>query len=91
MTSRAILVEFVVRPEDIGRTRELILENTSPTRENELACLRFDVLDEATEPCRFTLYELYRDAADFDVHLQSSHFRSFSKATRDLFVSRSVR
>lgn len=91
MTSRAILVEFVVRPEDIERARELILENASATLENELACLRFDVLEEATEPYRFTLYEVYRNAADFDVHLQSAHFESFSKATRDLFVSRSVR
>ena len=91
MTSRAILAEFVVRQEDIGRARELILENASATLENELACLRFDVLEEATELCRFTLYEVYRDAAGFDVHLQSSHFESFSKATRDLFVFRSVR
>ena len=53
--------------------------------------LEFDVLEEAAEPCRFTLYEVYRNAADFDAHLQSSHFESFSKATRDLFVSQSVR
>jgi autoinducer 2-degrading protein len=91
MTSRAILVEFVVRPEDIGRARELILENAAASLENELGCLRFDVLEEATEPCGFTLYEIYRNAADFDAHLRSPHFESFSKATRDLFVFQSVR
>jgi (4S)-4-hydroxy-5-phosphonooxypentane-2,3-dione isomerase len=91
MTSRAILVEFVVRPEDVERARQLIFENAAASLEKELGCLRFDVLEEATEPCRFTLYEVYRNAADFDVHLQSSHFENFSKATRDLFVSQSVR
>ncbi len=91
MTARAILVEFVVRPEDVERARELILENAASSLENELGCVRFDVLEEAAEPCRFTLYEVYRNAADFDAHLQSSHFESFSKATRDLFVSQSVR
>jgi autoinducer 2-degrading protein len=91
VTSRAILVEFVVRPEDIGRARELILENASATLRNESGCLRFDVLEEATAPCRFTLYELYRNAAEFDAHLRSTHFKIFSKSTRDLFVSQSVR
>ena len=91
MTARALLVEFVVRPDDIERARELILENAAASLEKELGCLRFDVLEEATEPCGFVLYELYRNAADFDAHLQSSHFESFSKAIRDLFVSQSVR
>ena len=87
MTSRAILVEFLVRPKDIGRAGELTLENAAASLENELGCLRFNVLKEATEPSRFTLCEVYRNAADFDVHLRSSHFESFSEATRDLFVS----
>jgi hypothetical protein len=37
------------------------------------------------------LYEVYRDAAAFDAHLRSRHFESFSEATRDIFVSQSVR
>jgi (4S)-4-hydroxy-5-phosphonooxypentane-2,3-dione isomerase len=91
MTARAIIVEFVVRPEDIGRARGLILENAAASLQNEVGCLRFDVLEEATDPCRFTLYEVYRNAADFDSHLRSSHFESFTKAALDLFVSQSVR
>jgi quinol monooxygenase YgiN len=80
VTSRAILVELVVRQDDIGRARELIFENASATLENELACLRFDVLEEAPEPCRFTLYEVYRDPADFEKpsfrEFQHGHARS---------------
>ena len=71
--------------------RQLILENVSSSLRNEPGCLRFDVLEEAGEPCRFTLYEVYRDAADFDARLRSSHFECFSEAMRDIFVSQSIR
>jgi (4S)-4-hydroxy-5-phosphonooxypentane-2,3-dione isomerase len=91
MTSRAVVVEFVVRPEDRDRVRQLILDNASSSLRKEPGCLRFDVLEGAAEPCRFTLYEVYRDAGEFDAHLRSSHFESFSEATRDIFVSQSIR
>jgi autoinducer 2-degrading protein len=91
MTSRAILVEFVVSPEDIARARRLILENAAASLANELGCLRFDVLEDSAKPCQFTLYEIYRNPEDFDVHLRSPHFESFKEATRDLFLSQSVR
>jgi quinol monooxygenase YgiN len=80
-----------VAPEDRERARALILENASASLANESGCLRFDVLEDAADSCRFLLYELYRSAADFDAHLQSPHFESFSNATRDLFVSRTIR
>jgi (4S)-4-hydroxy-5-phosphonooxypentane-2,3-dione isomerase len=71
--------------------RQLILENVSSSLRNASGCLRFDVLEEAGEPCRFTLYGVYRDAADLDAHLRSCHFESFSEAMRDIFVSQSIR
>lgn len=91
MNAFAILVEFVVRHEDRARARALILENAAASLANEAGCVRFDVLEDTADSCRFVLYELYRNAADFDDHLQSLHFESFSNATRDLFVSRSIR
>ena len=67
--------------------------STTPPRRSppKPGCLRFDVLADVADPCRFVLYELYRSAADFDAHLISPHFQSFSDATRDLFVTRSIR
>jgi autoinducer 2-degrading protein len=88
---RAILVEFVVRPEDRQRARRLILDNAAASLANESGCGRFDVLEDVADPCRFVLYELYREPADFEAHLRSPHFASFSDATRDLFLSRSIR
>ena len=91
MNARAILVEFVVQPEDVACARELILENAAASLRDEAGCLRFDVLEEPSDPCRFVLYEIYRNPEDFDHHLQSPHFKSFTAATSDLLISRSVR
>jgi autoinducer 2-degrading protein len=91
MKPRVILVEFTVAPEDLERARALILENAAASLAQEIGCLRFDVLTEAADPCRFVLYELYRSAADFDAHLRSGHFENFSNKTRDLFLTRAIR
>jgi autoinducer 2-degrading protein len=91
MRARAILVEFTAAPGDVERARTLLLENAAASLANEAGCLRFDVLADAADPCRFVLYELYRSAADFDAHLLSAHFQSFSDKTRDLFLTRAIR
>jgi autoinducer 2-degrading protein len=91
MSARGILVEFVVTPQDKARARKLILENATASLRDEAGCLRFDVLEEPADPSRFVLYEIYRSPGDFEIHLQSAHFKGFKEATRDLFVSRSVR
>lgn len=91
MRARAVLVEFTVAPGDHERARTLLLENAAASLANEIGCLRFDVLADPADPCRFVLYELYRSAADFDAHLLSAHFESFSNQTRDLFLTRAIR
>jgi (4S)-4-hydroxy-5-phosphonooxypentane-2,3-dione isomerase len=91
MTVRAILVEFTVALADRERARVLILANAAASLANEGGCLRFDVLADVADPCRFVLYELYRSAADFDAHLRSAHFQGFGDATRDLFLTRAIR
>lgn len=46
----------------------------------EPGCLRFDVLQDADDPDRFAFYELYRDAAAFEHHRSTSHFRRWREA-----------
>ncbi len=40
----------------------------------EPGCLRFDVVADAGDPDRVSLYELYRDEAAFDAHKATPHF-----------------
>ncbi len=88
---RAILVEFVVKPDCIAAARELILTNARASLRDEPGCLRFDVLSTPDVPRRFVLYEIYESAAAFEAHLETPHFAAFAEATDDMFETRTIR
>jgi quinol monooxygenase YgiN len=88
---RAILVEFVARPDCIAAARALILANAETSLREEPGCLRFDVLVASDLPQRFVLYEIYDSAAAFQAHLKTRHFEAFSAATKTMFETRTIR
>ncbi|MEO1765820.1 antibiotic biosynthesis monooxygenase [Thiobacter aerophilum] len=67
------LVHVHVKPEHVA-------DFIAATRENHLASvaesgnLRFDVLQQAEDPTRFVLYEVFRDAAAAAAHKQTAHY-----------------
>ena len=91
MVPLVILVEFLVKPEFVSRFTRLIRANAKASLEREPGCRRFDVLLGPADPCRFVLYEIYDDAAAFDRHIETRHFKSFAAATEGQIVERSVR
>ena len=60
-----------------------VTEDARSSVANEPGCLRFDVIQDANDANRFWLYEVYRDEAAFQAHLQSPHLRKFRDTTRD--------
>ena len=91
MALLAILVEFTIKPGSIARFRELILANARRSLADEPGCRRFDVLSPPDEPGRVVLYEIYDDAAAFEVHVGTPHYQTFAAAAEPMIVSRSVR
>ena len=53
---------------------EALLENVRGTRE-EAGNLRFDLLQDADDDHRFTLFEVFRDAKALDAHRATDHYR----------------
>jgi autoinducer 2-degrading protein len=86
-----ILVEFLVKPAFVQRFTRLIRANAKASVEREPGCRRFDVLLAPDDPCRFVLYEIYDDAAAFDRHIGTRHFKAFAAATEGQIDERSVR
>jgi quinol monooxygenase YgiN len=87
-----ILVEFVLTPTARDAFRRLVLENAAASLRDEPGCRQFDVLvpeDEAGD--RVVLYEIYDDAAAFDAHLASEHYRHFAAAAEVLVREKTVR
>lgn len=69
----------------------LIMENARRSLAEEPGCLRFDVCIDNAAPENLMLYEVYTDAAAFDAHLQSGHFRRFDTETASIIAAKKVR
>jgi len=80
-----------MRPGGLPKFLELIADNATASVRDEPGCRRFDVLLGPDDPCRFVLYEIYDDAAAFDRHIETRHFKAFAAATEGQIEQRSVR
>jgi len=47
---------------------------------------RFDVLQHAEDPCRFTLYEAYLTADDAAQHKNTPHYHAWREAVTDMMA-----
>jgi len=53
---------------------------------DEPGCLRFDVLQDNSEPNHFYFYEVYRDEAAFQAHGQAPHFARWRAAAAEVLA-----
>ena len=70
----AVIVDAEIVEERLEEFKELIKVDAIGSRE-EPGCLRFDVLQDMANPCRFFFYEAYVDAAAVDTHKTMPHFK----------------
>jgi (4S)-4-hydroxy-5-phosphonooxypentane-2,3-dione isomerase len=86
----AVTVEFTIDPTRWDDFIPLMLENAERSRSDEPGCRQFDVCTDAMRPSLVFLHELYDDAAAFDAHLASPHYRSFAAATKAMVTNRAI-
>lgn len=67
------VVTIHVRPEDLDGFIEAALDNARNSLE-EPGVYRFDFIQQANDPTRFILYEVYRDAQAAVDHKQTAHY-----------------
>jgi (4S)-4-hydroxy-5-phosphonooxypentane-2,3-dione isomerase len=91
MAPLVILVEFTVKPDAVGRFRELITTNATCSLSGEPGCRRFDVLSPGDEPGRVVLYEIYDDDRAFELHLATPHYKEFAAVAEPLIETRSIK
>jgi autoinducer 2-degrading protein len=75
-----------VQPEHLDRFLESMLDDARGSVLDEPGCLRFDVVQDQIDPTRVCLYEIYRDRAAFEAHLQAPHFRRWSETVKDWYA-----
>jgi len=78
-------VQVCVKPESIEAFRRATVENARQSLK-EPGVARFDVLQDSTEPSRFLLVEVYRNAEAPAQHKETPHYRAWRDAVADMMA-----
>ena len=72
-----VVVEFILETAHVADFRERVQRQASDSLALEAECHVFDVCFDPARADFVLLYEVYSDAAAFEAHLGTSHFREF--------------
>ena len=75
---RALLAVLLLHANEIVSTDRIIdalWEDANGALDNEEGCLRFDVTVDSTDPNRFMLYEVYRNAEARQIHRAAPYLK----------------
>ena len=87
-----IVAEFRLKPGLLDAFMPLMLVQAEQSLSDEPGCLVFDVCIEQNDADDIVLlYEVYRDEAAFEQHLETPHYLAFSETVSDLVAQKSVR
>lgn len=78
-------VDVHVKPDAVEAFREATVENARHSR-REPGVVRFHVAQQADDPARFLLIEIYRDAAAQAAHKQTAHYQVWAARVADLLA-----
>ncbi|HVV27796.1 MAG TPA: putative quinol monooxygenase [Rhizomicrobium sp.] len=85
-----ITVRFVIKQQFLSAFNARMRQQARDSLDREPDCRRFDIGSDADDPRKVFLYEIYNDAAAFDLHLASAHFQTFNADTQDWIESKAV-
>ena len=77
-----VTVNFLVEQGYVEEFMEAMLRQAQNSLNNEDGCIQFDVCQDATQPERIFLYEVYTSDAAFAEHLKTAHFLDFDKTVK---------
>jgi quinol monooxygenase YgiN len=79
----AVVVTVQIKPAHQATFVEAMLADAVGSVQNEPDCLLFNVVQNADDPHRLHLYEVYRDAAAFERHKETPHFKRWIETVQD--------
>ena len=87
----ALLVTIQIKAEHRDAFMASMLDDARGSNNNEPGCLRFDVLQDNSDPYRIHLYEVYQDEAALEAHRHAPHYLKWQETTRNWFDGDVVR
>jgi len=81
-----VLVQIHVKPECVEAFKAQTLLNVKGSLA-EPGIVRFDFNQQADDPTRFVLYEVYRDQAAVLAHKETAHYKAWRDAVGDMMAA----
>jgi quinol monooxygenase YgiN len=78
-------VHLHVKPEHIEAFRQATIENAANSRK-EPGVARFDVVQQADDPSRFALLEVYRTREGHASHRETAHYKAWAAKVEDMLA-----
>jgi len=78
-------VHIRIKPEHVEAFKKATIENAANSVK-EPGVARFDFIQEAGDPTRFMLLEVYRDADAVAKHKETAHFNAWAATVADMFA-----
>lgn len=80
----AIFVTVKIKPEQRDRFLEVIEDDSICSVRDEPGCLRFEVLQDRSDPDTYYFFEAYKDEAAFQAHAETPHFLRWRAAADEV-------
>ena len=80
-----VLVHVHVKPEFVEAFKEASIENASNSVK-EAGIARFDVIQQADDPTRFVLVEVYKTAEAPAAHKETAHYAKWRDTVADMMA-----
>ena len=80
-----VVVPLKVKPEMREKFLAVALDDSTCSL-REAGCLRFDVLQDTSDPNRFFFYEVYRDEEAFKAHQATEHYPRWRAAAAEVLA-----
>lgn len=85
------VAEIEVDPAQLEAYATAIREQVEATLRLEPGVLALYFVAEKDNPARVTVFEIYVDAAAYEAHLETAHFKNYKITTRDMVKSLKLR
>ena len=83
-------VHIHVKPESLEAFRQATIANARQSV-NEPGIARFDLLQQADDPARFTLVEVYRTATAPAQHRETAHYQTWRDTVAEMMAEPRIR
>jgi autoinducer 2-degrading protein len=85
-----VTVNFTIKKGKAAEFTEVMKRQAQNSLNKERGCLQFDVCRAPDDEHRIFLYEVYKDAEAFELHLKSEHFLAFDRTVKDWTAAKSA-